>query len=53
MAAAGTDRKAGKPVEGTIQEQRQIGNLNQVTITLKADPPEPLIAAGVIRVWLP
>lgn len=53
VAAAGTDRKAGKPIEGTIQEQRQIGNLNQVTIKLKADPPEPLVATGVVRVWLP
>ena len=53
VAAAGTDRKAGKPVEGTIQEHRAQGNLNQVMIKLKDDPPEPLIAAGVVRVWLP
>lgn len=53
VAAAGTDRKAGTPVDGTIREHRPQGNLNQVTIELKAEPPQPLVATGVVRVWLP
>lgn len=53
VAAAGTDRKAGQSVDGTIQEHRPQGNLNQVTITLKGEPPEPFVATGVVRVWLP
>ena len=52
VAAAGADRKAGKTVEGTIKEHRPVGNLHQVTITLKADPPEALVVTGVARLWL-
>ena len=51
VAAAGIDRKAGKSIEGTIKEYRPVGNLHQVTIALKADPPEGLVVTGVARLW--
>ena len=35
------------------QERHPLGNLNQVTMILKADPPEPLAKTGAARVWLP
>jgi hypothetical protein len=52
LAPAGADRQAGKAIEGTLKEHRPMGNLNQVTITLKAAPPEPLVVTGVARLWL-
>jgi hypothetical protein len=52
VAPAGEDRKAGKSVEGTIKEQKPVGNLQQVTITLKAAPPEPFKVTGVARLWI-
>ena len=52
IAVAGTDRKAGKSIEGTLKEHRPASNLNQVTITLKSAPPEPLVVTGVARLWL-
>ena len=52
IAAAGTDRKAGKAIEGILKEHRPAGNLHQVTITLKSAPPEPLVVTGVARLWL-
>jgi hypothetical protein len=52
IAATGTDRKAGKAIEGTLKEQRPAGNLHEVTITLRSAPPEPLVVTGVVRIWL-
>jgi hypothetical protein len=52
LAPAGVDRKAGKPVEGTIKESKKVGNLSAVTITLKSAPPEAFVVAGLARVWL-
>jgi hypothetical protein len=52
VAPAGDDRKAGKAVEGTLQEQRTAGNLHQVVIALKAPPPEPFRTTGVARLWI-
>ncbi len=51
VAPAGTDRKGGKAVEGTIKEHRTAGHLNQVTIALTATPPEPLVVTGTARLW--
>ena len=55
VAAAGTDRKAGKPVEGTIQEQRPMGNLNQVeqhqSVVYESGHLEA--CAGVLSVVIP
>ena len=53
VAAAGMDRKGGKTIEGIIKEHRPVGNLHQVTISLKAAPPEALVVTGVARLWLP
>ena len=52
IAACGPDRKPGEAVEGTIKATRPVRNLNEVTITLKAAPKEPLVVAGVARVWV-
>jgi hypothetical protein len=52
IAAAGADRKGGQGIDGTLKEHRPAGNLHQVTITLQTAPPEPLVVAGVARLWL-
>jgi hypothetical protein len=52
VAPTSADRKAGKTVEGTIKENKAMGNLNQVTIALKSAPPEAFTVAGVARLWI-
>jgi hypothetical protein len=51
VAAAGVDRKAFDAVEGTITVLKPKGNLNEVTIALKAAPTQPFVVAGVARLW--
>jgi hypothetical protein len=52
VAAARVDRKAADSVEGTIKELPKGGRLTTVTIALKSQPKEPMVIAGVARLWV-
>jgi len=52
VAAAGPDRKAMDAVEGTLSAIPTPGHSGEVKIELKAQPKEPMVVAGVARLWL-